>query len=121
MIGLVQKSASEQLLAGFFKDLAMNVLCTDGNFVGAGDVFAEVGDAEASFTLSMFAIRVNDFRIDKDEFGVGIFLEGDVDDSNAAANADLRGGKPDSVGGVHGLKHVRDKLLQFFVEDGHGF
>jgi hypothetical protein len=68
----------------------------------------------------MFAFGMNDFRIDEDEFGVGIFLEGDVDDSNAASNADLRGGKSDSVGSVHGLEHVRDELLQFFVEDGYG-
>src|SRR5579859_2566841 len=105
MIGLVQKSASEQLLAGFLKDFAVNILRADRNFIGSRDVFAEIRNAETAFALSVFARSVNDFRIDQDEFGVGVFMEGDIDDSNAAPNADLRGGKPDTVGGVHGLKH----------------
>ena len=32
------------------------------------------------------------------------------------ANADLRRGQADAVGGVHRLKHVFDELLQLFVE-----
>ncbi len=50
----------------------------------------------------------------------GIFLEGDVDDGDAASDADLRRGEADAVGGVHGLEHVVDELLQFVVEDSHG-
>ena len=37
------------------------------------------------------------------------------------ADADLRGGQADAVGGVHGLEHVFDEFFQFFVEDGDGF
>ena len=64
---------------------------------------------------------MDDFGIDEDELGVGIFFESDIDDGDAATNADLRGGQADTVGGVHRLKHVFDELLQLLVEDGYGF
>ena len=37
------------------------------------------------------------------------------------ADADLRGGQADAVGGVHGLEHVFDELLQVLVEDRNRF
>jgi hypothetical protein len=64
----------------------------------------------------MATLGVNDFGIDENEFGARIFLESNVDDRNAAANADLRRGQADSVRGVHGLEHVGDELLQLFVK-----
>ena len=67
------------------------------------------------------ALGVDDFGIDQDEFRLGIFFEGYVDDGNAAADADLRGGEADTVGDVHGLEHVFDEFLEFVVEDGDSF
>src|SRR5256885_4053158 len=101
MIGLMQKGAGEQVFSSFFVGLAVRVLSSNCNFVRTGDVLAEIGDAEASFALSVAAFGVNDFRIDEDKLGFGIFLEGDVDDGDAAADADLRSGQSDAMRGVH--------------------
>jgi hypothetical protein len=121
VIGFVQKGAGQQLFSRFFVDLAVNILGADSDFVGTSDVLAEIGDAEASFTLSVTPFSVNDFRINENEFGVGLLLEGDVDDGDASGDADLRGGQADSVGGVHRLEHICDEFLQLFVENGHRF
>ena len=72
--------------------------------LGRADILAEIGDAEAAFALSVAAFGVNDFGINENEFGVGILLEGDVDDGDAAGDADLRGGQTDAVGGVHATR-----------------
>ena len=61
--------------------------------LGRAHILAEIGDAEAAFALRVAAFGVNDFGIDEDEFGLGIFLEGDVDDRDAAGDADLRRGQ----------------------------
>src|SRR5580698_28175 len=96
----------------------MDVLGADGDFARTANIFAEVGNAEAAFALGVAALGMNDYGIDEDEPGVGIFLEGDVDDSDAAGDADLRGGQADAVGDVHRLEHVFGELFQFLVEDG---
>ncbi len=93
VIGLVQESAGQQFFTGFFEDLAVNVLGADRDVAGTSNIFAEIGDAEASFTLGVAAFGVNDFGINEDEFGLGILFECDVDDRNAAGNADLRSGQ----------------------------
>ncbi len=49
-------------------------------------------------------------------FASGIFLEGDVDDRDALADADLRSRQPDTVRGIHALEHIVDQLAQFVVE-----
>jgi len=120
MIGLVEEGAGEEFLSGFLEDFSVNILGANSDFVGASDVLAEVGDAETSFTLRMLAFGVNDFGVDEDEFGLGVFFEGDVDNGDAASNADLRGSEADAVSGVHGLEHVFDKLFEIFVEEGDG-
>ena len=42
VIGLVEEGASQQVLSGFFEDLSVNILGTDGDFVGAGDILAKI-------------------------------------------------------------------------------
>src|ERR1017187_2054344 len=121
VIGLVQEGTGQEFFPGFFIELAVNVLGANRDFVGTRYVLAKIGDAEASFALGVAALRVNNFGIDEDEFGAGIFLEGNVDDGDTAADADLRGGQSDAMGGVHRLEHVFDELLQLFVEDSDGF
>jgi len=79
----------------------VNVLGANGDFGGTANILAEVGNAEAAFTLTMAALGVNDFGIDENEFGARILLESNIDDRDAAANADLWRGQADSVRGVH--------------------
>ena len=81
---------------------------------------AELRDAEAAFVGSLPAFGVNDLRIDEHDLRLGIFLECDIDDRDALANADLRSCQPDAVRGIHALEHVVDELAQFVVELGDG-
>jgi hypothetical protein len=121
VVGFVEEGAGEQVFSGFFVPFAVDVLSADGDFLGAGDGLAEVGNAEAAFGLGLLALFVDDFRIGEDELGVGIFFEADVDDGEALGDSDLRGGEADAVGLVHGLEHVGDELFKFAVEGGDGF
>ena len=83
----------------------------------ARHVLTEIRDAEASFTLGVAAFCVNDFGIDEDQFGVRILFESDVDDGDAARDADLRRGQTHAARSIHRLEHVLDQFLQFFVKD----
>src|ERR1700733_4757319 len=121
MVGFMLEGAGQEFFAGFFEDVSFGILGADGDGLGARDVFAEVGDAEAAFALGMFAGGVNDFRVDEDQLGIGIFFEGDVDDGDAPGDTDLRSGQADAVRGVHGLEHVVEEGLQVRVEDGDFF
>ena len=68
----------------------------------------------------MSALGVDDLRIDQHDLGLGIFLEGDVDDGDALADADLRSGQAHAMRGVHALEHVVGQLAQLVVELGDG-
>jgi len=121
VIGFVQESAGQQFLPCFFEDFSAEILRTYGDFVGASYIFAEIGDAEAAFTLRVLAFGMKDFGVNEDEFGLRVLLEGNVDDGNPAPNADLRSGEADAVRSVHRLKHVIDEPLQLFIENRHRF
>jgi hypothetical protein len=81
MVGLMQERAGQQFLAGFFVPFSIHVLGADGDLVGAGHVFAKIGDAEAALTLRLFTFSVNDLGIGEHQLLARIFFEADVDDS----------------------------------------
>ena len=55
----------------------------------------KIGDAETAFTLGVAAFFVsNDFGIDEDQFGVRILFESDIDDGDAARDADWGAARP---------------------------
>ena len=74
MVGFVEEGASQEFLAGFLVPFAVHVLGADGHDVGAGHVFAKVGDAEAAFALSLLAFGVDDLGVGKDQFFARDFL-----------------------------------------------
>src|SRR5215467_7696587 len=90
VIGLVQKSARQQLFACFLVELSVYILRADGDLVGTCNVLSEIGNAEASFALRVLALGMNDFRIDENELRARIFFECHIDDSDTAPDADLR-------------------------------
>lgn len=121
VVCFVLKGAGQKFFASFFEDISFSVLGADGDGFRARHVFAKVGDAEAAFALGMFTGGVDDFRVDEDKLGVGIFFEGDVDDGDAPGDSDLRSGQADAVRGVHRFEHVVEESLQLRVEDGDLF
>src|SRR5450755_967507 len=119
MIGLMQKSAGQQFFSGVLEEFALLILCTHRNHFGAGNILAKVGNAQAPFTAALPAFLVNDYRIDQDQLGAGVFLERYIDHRDASRNTDLRSGQPDAARRVHRLKHILDKFLKLAVEGGH--
>src|SRR5208337_5360897 len=80
---------------------------------------AKFGDAQAAFAAPLPPLFVNDYRVDQDQLGAGIFLEGYIHDGNSLRNADLRSRQPDAARRVHRLKHIFHQLLELVVEASH--
>src|SRR5215469_2484126 len=118
VIGFVKQGSRQQLLAGDFERLALEILGAGGDFARTSNLFPKLGDAQASFVRCDPPFDVNDLRIDQHDLGVGVFLEGHVDHSNSLADANLRGSQSDAVGGIHALKHVIGELPEFIIELG---
>jgi hypothetical protein len=81
VIGFVKEGAGEKLLTGFFIPFAVDVLRTNRHILAAGHLFAKLWDGETTFTSSLTTLDMNDLGIRENEFGVGVFLKGDVDDA----------------------------------------
>src|SRR5579862_8483064 len=121
MVGFVEQSAGEQFLSSLFENFAADVLSANCHFIRARDVLPEIRNAQTSFTLRVLAFPVNNFRIDKHQLGLGIFLERYIDDGDSTSNTNLRRGQPDAVSRIHRLEHVIDQLFQVFIEDRNCF
>jgi len=109
-------------------DMETATLLTAGRVLGAHgdaqrtrDLFPELGQAQAAFAAALLSFGADDLGIHQHQSGLGIFLEGNVDDGQALGDADLRRRQAYAVRRVHGLEHVLDQLAQSGVEDGDGF
>ena len=110
------KRARQEVFAAHLERLPLRVLRAQGYEVRPHHVAAEPGDREAALLLALFAFRVDDFRIGKNNFRFGILSGGHVHDGDTHAQSDLRRGQPDSLRRVHGSKHVFGELLELGVE-----
>src|SRR5450755_404046 len=72
VVGLVQKCAGKQFLAGDLKGLTLQGLGPGGDFPRASYFFAKVGQAQAAFVGGVPPFHVNNFRIDQHNLGFGI-------------------------------------------------
>ena len=66
--------------------------------------------------MRLFAFFVNDLRIGQNQLGAGIFFECDVNDGQPLRDPNLRSREANSLGLVHGLKHVLNQFLEFVSE-----
>src|SRR5580704_2928016 len=112
MIGLVQEGAGQQVFPGLLIPLAMRILRTNRNFLGAGYGFTKLGNAEASLRLTVLPFLMKNFWVRQHQFGVCILFESYVDDGEPLGDADLWCSQADSTGLVHGLEHVVDEFAQ---------
>jgi hypothetical protein len=55
---------------------------------------------------------VDDFGIDENDLLLGILGHGQIDNGDTLGNPNLRRGQADTLGGVTGLEHVVDKLME---------
>src|SRR5260370_17382659 len=119
VIGLVQEGARQQLFSGVLEKLSAQILRAYRNGLGARDLLAKFGNAQAAFAAPLAALFANDYRIDQNQLGARVFLEGHIDDGDSLRNADLRSCQANAASRVHRLEHVIHKLLDLVVEAGH--
>ena len=65
MIGFVEESPSQQVLAGHLEGLAGDVLRAHGDLLRAGHLLAKAGDAEAALLPGLGAFGGDNFGIDE--------------------------------------------------------
>ncbi len=107
VVDLVAKRTRQEVFAAHLERLPLRVLRAQGYKVRPHHVAAEPGDREAALLLALFAFRVDDFRIGKNNFRFGIFSGGHVHDGDPQAQPDLRRGQTDSLRRVQ----VRRRIL----------
>src|SRR5579864_7073661 len=112
VIGLVQKRARQQVLAGHFEFGALGVARLHRDLPGPRHLFAEFGQAEAALFAFLRPLAVHDPRIDQHDLLPLLFADSRVDYRYPLSDADLRRRQPHSVGGVHGLEHILHQLVQ---------
>src|SRR5580658_1023312 len=117
VVGFVLEGAGQQVVANLLEDLPRQILGSDRDHLGARHILTEIGDAETAFTLGVAAFLVNDFGINENQFRVRVLLESDVNDGDAARDADLRRGQAHAARSIHRLEHVLDQFLQSFIKD----
>jgi len=109
--------------SGDFGDVlaAFEVLVTDLDASGAGNLDEDAGEAEAAFLTGDGLVAFEDEGVDHGDVA---FLRGrQVDDAEAEGEADLCGGETDAVGALHGGEHHFGGLAKLVIElgDGLGF
>src|ERR1022692_1472971 len=112
VVGFVQKGARQQVFAGLFEELTLGVLRAHRYALGTLDLLAERGNAQATFFAFLLAFHAHNFRIDEHQLVRRILGVGYVDDGDLAGEPDLRRRQPDALGGVHGLEHVFQELVE---------
>src|SRR5271166_5636180 len=120
VVGFMKQGAGQEFFAGDLEGLTLRVLGAGGDFARPGDFLAELRQAQAAFIGGDATFDMDDFRVDQHDLGFRVLLEGDIDDRDALADADLRGCQADAVSGVHAPEHVVDQLAQFVIELGNG-
>src|SRR3982074_1523364 len=85
----------------------------------ARDLLAKFRNAQAAFGAPLTAFFADDYRIDQDQLGSGLFLESHIHDRDSFRDADLRSGQADAASRVHRLEHVFHEFLEVIVESGH--
>src|SRR5208282_6669910 len=100
----MQEGPRQQLFSGVLEQLAAQVLRAYRHCLGARDVLAKFGKAQAAFTAPLAAIFANNYRIDQHQPGAGVFLKGYIHDGESLRNADLRSRQADAASRVYRLE-----------------
>jgi hypothetical protein len=88
---LMHKGASKQFFSFFASSLvplSVHVLGTNSHFARPSHRLAKFGDAEAAFRLRVFALGVENLWIHQHQLGIGVFLEGNINDREWASYID---------------------------------
>lgn len=131
VIDLVLDAAGEEAVADEVVGDAVLILVGDLDFVGAGDIAADVGEGKAALLIGVLFRRegfdhgVGDDhgheefagRVGAVEFPVEVEVgEAEIDHAELEGLADLLSGEADALGVVHGLDHVKTELLKREIE-----
>src|SRR5277367_3298523 len=100
----MQEGSRQQIFSSVLEKLSTEILGAHRDDFGARDVFAKIGNAQASLGAALAAFFADDDRIDQNQLRVRIFFKGDIDDSQTFRNADLWSGQSNATSGVHRLE-----------------
>ena len=121
VVGLVLEAAREQAVALEVDRLAVEAEAVDGGPVGPAAVDEGAGEGEAALQVdvevAVVALGQGQHRVADDADGALSGGVGTVEDEHGDVLADLVGGQPDTLGGVHRRDHVGGQLGQRGVED----
>ena len=96
---------------------AFNVLVGDCYLFRPLDAPAAAGDAQAALFHRDIPLSLDDLGVHKHAQALLVIY---VDHDQAAHQADLRRGKANAIGSVHGFTHVTRDHLQSQIKFGHG-
>src|SRR5688572_21176711 len=99
VIGLMQKSAGQEVLTRHLEPFPFYVLRPDCNSLAARDRLPESRNAEASFFARLSAFHFQNLRVDQNNLRVRVFAIRDIDDRNPSGKTYLRRRKPHSSRG----------------------
>src|SRR6267142_2833356 len=72
MVVLMQKGAGQQTVAGVLEPIARHALGAHRDHVGPGDIFPEVGQAQAALAAALAAFLFDDLGVDGHQFLRGV-------------------------------------------------
>ena len=104
MIEFMADCAREEFLCLQLPLVHIQIVVTDHDTVGAGDLADLAGDGQAAFIAGLLAVLLDDLGIDH---GQGlILLLCHIDDNNSLQDTDLGCRKADAAGLIHCLEHI---------------
>src|ERR1700722_5482790 len=111
MIDLVAESPRQQIFSANLKRLALGVLRFHCHKLRPHHIAAKSRNRKTTLFLSLFAFRMNNFRIDQYNFSFRIFSRGHIHYRQSQIFSDLRSSQPHALRRIHRREHV---LGQFF-------
>src|ERR1035437_3264437 len=103
VVDFVLHRSRHQVFAFHLDDFSLCISGADSYSLVAADIFPEAWDAETAFFTGLFALFMDDLRVDQNYFvRFDIRLAaGGVDYRQPFVNVDLRGGQSETSRGVH--------------------
>ena len=108
------KSSCAKSLSGISDFFTFAVLRLNFNKHRPQSYSREIRHRKAAFFLSLFAISVNNFRVNKLDRPVYFYND------NSSQNSNLRSCKANALGFFHCFKHIVDEQTELFVKFFNG-
>ena len=110
VVDFVLKGAGVKTLARSFERLTIQANGLDFDPSVALDIAVQVGKAQTTLLADLLALVARELGVDQGHGLAVRLMDGHIDDADPLEDANLRGGKPDPLRGVHGIEEVGDEF-----------